>query len=45
MTQMRKLAYDPIGLHPNWLGHLDWLGSHAHQSAQHPKKVIGVLSS
>lgn len=22
------VVYDPIGLHPNWLGHLDWLGSH-----------------
>lgn len=20
--------YDPIGLHPRWLGHLDWLGQH-----------------
>jgi hypothetical protein len=22
------VVYDPIGLHPSWLGHLDWLGSH-----------------
>lgn len=22
------VIYDHVGLHPNWLGHLDWLGSH-----------------
>jgi TIR domain len=22
------VVYDPVGLHPAWLGHLDWLGSH-----------------
>lgn len=22
------VIYDPVGLHPSWLGHLDWLGSH-----------------
>ncbi len=21
------VVYDPVGLHPNWLAHLDWLGS------------------
>jgi len=21
------VAYDHVGLHPRWLGHLDWLGS------------------
>jgi hypothetical protein len=24
------VLYDPVGLHPRWLGHLDWLGSHVH---------------
>lgn len=22
------VIYDPVGLHPRWLAHLDWLGSH-----------------
>jgi hypothetical protein len=22
------VVYDPVGLHPDWLGHLDWLGEH-----------------
>ena len=22
------VVYDPVGLHPAWLAHLDWLGSH-----------------
>jgi len=22
------IVYDPVGLHPDWLGHLDWLGTH-----------------
>lgn len=24
------VIYDPVGLHPGWLTHLDWLGSHIH---------------
>lgn len=27
------VVYDHVGLHPNWLGHLDWLGKHI-QSAR-----------
>jgi len=27
-NQSVAVVYDHIGLHPNWLGHLDWLGSH-----------------
>jgi hypothetical protein len=26
--RMAAVVYDHIGLHPTWLGHLDWLGSH-----------------
>lgn len=24
------VIYDAVGLHPDWLGHLDWLGEHIH---------------
>ena len=26
------VVYDPVGLHPSWLGHLDWLGSQIHSA-------------
>jgi len=26
------VVYDPVGLHPKWLGHLDWLGSQIHSA-------------
>lgn len=26
--QSVAVIYDHVGLHPNWLGHLDWLGTH-----------------
>jgi hypothetical protein len=26
------VVYDSVGLHPKWLGHLDWLGSHIHSA-------------
>jgi hypothetical protein len=28
--QSVAVVYDPVGMHPNWLGHLDWLGSNIH---------------
>jgi hypothetical protein len=27
-TNSVAVVYDSVGLHPNWLDHLDWLGSH-----------------
>lgn len=27
-SQSVAVVYDHVGLHPRWLGHLDWLGSH-----------------
>lgn len=26
------VVYDHVGLHPRWLGHLDWLGQHIHSA-------------
>lgn len=26
------VVYDPVGLHPNWLQHLEWLGQHIHSA-------------
>lgn len=28
--QSVAVVYDHVGLHPRWLGHLDWLGQHIH---------------
>lgn len=28
--QSVAVLYDHVGLHPRWLGHLDWLGQHIH---------------
>jgi hypothetical protein len=29
-NQSVAVVYDHVGLHPRWLGHLDWLGEHIH---------------
>lgn len=29
-NQSVAVVYDHVGLHPRWLGHLDWLGQHIH---------------
>ncbi|WP_078041061.1 MULTISPECIES: toll/interleukin-1 receptor domain-containing protein [Burkholderia cepacia complex] len=29
-AQSVAVVYDHVGLHPRWLGHLDWLGQHIH---------------
>ncbi len=30
--QSVAVVYDHVGLHPRWLGHLDWLGQHIHSA-------------
>lgn len=30
--QSVAVVYDHVGLHPKWLGHLDWLGQHIHSA-------------
>lgn len=30
--QSVAVLYDHVGLHPRWLGHLDWLGQHIHSA-------------
>ncbi len=30
--QSVAVIYDHVGLHPKWLGHLDWLGQHIHSA-------------
>ena len=30
--QSVAVVYDHVGLHPRWLGHLDWLGRHIHSA-------------
>ena len=30
--QSVAVVYDHVGLHPKWLGHLDWLGEHIHSA-------------
>lgn len=31
-NQSVAVVYDHVGLHPRWLGHLDWLGEHIHSA-------------
>lgn len=31
-NQSVAVVYDHIGLHPRWLGHLEWLGQHIHSA-------------